>query len=115
MLDMYPNEISMKKVVDGSSKTLHVGETHGVNSNEDGCGDHLNWMSTWAVSSTVYGINARNVGSDWNTGCNFRSYHGGGSFFLFVDGSVHYLNEAIDLWAFGYLGDRNDGQVIPSY
>ena len=114
MLDMFPNEISMRKVTDGASKTIHVGETHGVSEQgEDGCGDHLNWMGTWAVSSTVWGINARNVGSDWNTGCNFRSRHNGGAFFLYVDGSVHFLEEAIDLWAFGYLGDWNDGQVAP--
>ena len=112
MLDMFPNKISMKKVLDGASKTLHVGETHGVSSEEeDGCGDHLNWMSTWAVSSTVWGINARNVGSAWNTGCNFRSRHTGGAYFLYVDGSVHFLDETIDLWVFGSLGDRKDGQV----
>lgn len=113
MLDMFPNKISMRKVLDGSSKTLHVGETHGVaGEGADGCGDHLNWMSTWAVSSTVHGINARGVGSGWNTGCNFRSYHTGGAYFVYVDGSVHFLNDTIDLWAFGYLGDRADGEAL---
>jgi prepilin-type N-terminal cleavage/methylation domain-containing protein/prepilin-type processing-associated H-X9-DG protein len=112
MLDMYPNKISPRQVTDGASKTIHVGETHGVNSNGDGCEDHLNWMSSWAVSSTVYGINARNVGRTWQDGCNFRSYHSGGAYFVFVDGSVHFLSEAIDLWTFGYLGDRNDDRTV---
>jgi prepilin-type N-terminal cleavage/methylation domain-containing protein/prepilin-type processing-associated H-X9-DG protein len=115
MLDMFPNRISMKDVEDGASNTIHVGETHGVNANGDGCGDQLNWMSTWAVSSTVYGINAQNVGSTWQDGCNFRSYHPGGAHFLFVDGSVHFLSETVDLWTFGYLGARNDGQAVSGY
>ncbi len=116
MLDMYPNKISMRKVTDGASRTIHVGETHGVvGKGKDGCGDHMNWMSTWAVSSTVHGINARGVGTEWNTGCNFRSYHGGGAFFVYVDGSVHFLTETIDLWVFGYLGDRADGQAMQDY
>src|SRR5262249_43919598 len=75
MLDMFPNDMSMRKVKDGASNTLHVGETHGVNNSGDGCGDYLQWMSTWAVSTTVYGINAKNVGKDWQAGCNYRSYH----------------------------------------
>lgn len=115
MLDMFPNEISALDVPDGTSHTLHVGETHGMNQNGDGCRDYLNWMSDWAVSSTVYGINADNVGSTWQDGCNFRSYHSGGANFLFVDGSVHFLVETIDLRTFGHLGARNDGQVLGEY
>ena len=115
MLDMYPNGYDVASCRDGTSNTLLVGETHGVNSNGDGCGDHMNWMSTWSVSSTVYGINANNVGSGWGDGCNFRSYHPGGASFVYVDGSVHFLSETIDLWSFGYLGARNDGEVVGSY
>ncbi len=115
MLDMYPNDISLKKVKDGASNTLHVGETHGVNSNGDGCGDYMQWMSTWAVSTTVYGINAQNVGKDWQAGCNFRSYHLGGAQFVFVDGSVHFISQAVNLRTFAYLGARNDGQPVGEY
>ncbi|MDZ4783554.1 MAG: DUF1559 domain-containing protein [Planctomycetia bacterium] len=115
MLDMFPNDISLKKVKDGASNTLHVGETHGVNIDGDGCGDYMQWMSTWAVSSTVYGINAQKVGRDWQAGCNFRSYHQGGAQFVFVDGSVHFIAQAVDLRTFGYLGSRNDGQPLGQY
>ena len=113
MLDMYPNEITVAKVTDGTSNTLHVGETHGVDGGLDGCGDRMHWMGTWAMSSTVYGINAVDVGTDWRGGgCNFRSYHPGGAHFVFVDASVHFLQESIDLWTFGYLGNRYDGQTL---
>jgi prepilin-type processing-associated H-X9-DG protein len=113
MLDMYPNDISVKKVEDGTSHTLHIGETHGVDGSGDGCQDRMQWMGTWAVASTVYGINAVDVGTTWQGGgCNFRSRHPGGALFVFVDGSVHFISEDIELWAFSYLGNRKDGQVI---
>jgi len=115
MLDMFPNDISLSKVKDGASNTLHVGETHGVNSNGDGCQDYMQWMSTWAVASTVYGINARNVGTTWQDGCNFRSYHQGGAQFVLVDGSVHFISEVVDLRTFAFLGSRNDGQPLGAF
>lgn len=115
MLDMYPNAYTSAAVRDGASNTIFVGETHGVNSNGDGCGDHMNWMSTWCVATTAYGINASNVGSTWQDGCNFRSYHQSGANFVFVDGSVKFLNETINLRTFGWLGNRKDGQSPTGY
>ena len=112
MMDMFPNELRISMVLDGTSHTLHVGETHGVNGGLDGCGDRMQWMGTWAVASTVYGINAVDVGTTWRGGgCNFRSYHPGGANFLFVDGSVRWLPDSIDLRVFGYLGNRRDEQA----
>ena len=43
--------------------------------------------------------------------CTF-SWHSGGAFFGFVDGSVHFLAESLDLRIFALLGDRLDGQII---
>jgi prepilin-type N-terminal cleavage/methylation domain-containing protein/prepilin-type processing-associated H-X9-DG protein len=42
----------------------------------------------------------------------FRSQHPGGANFLFVDGSVHFLKEGIDLATYRALGTRSDGEVI---
>ena len=115
MLDMYPNQIETAHVRDGTAHTLHVGEITGLNRRGDGCGVHgqnqIGWMSTWCTATTVFGINARNIGGTWQDGCaSFRSHHIGGCLFVFVDGSVHFLGEDIDLRTFGYLGHRNDGQ-----
>ncbi len=120
MLDMYPNGYNMASVRDGSSNTIFVGEGHGLNANGDGCGvqneDQLGWMSTWAVATTVFGINMQNIGGTWQDGCvSYRSYHSGGCNFVYVDGSVHFLNETINPRAFSYLGARNDRQVIEEY
>jgi prepilin-type N-terminal cleavage/methylation domain-containing protein len=46
--------------------------------------------------------------------CTF-SWHVNGAFFGFVDGSVHFLNEDLDLRTFALLGDRMDGEVTPIF
>jgi hypothetical protein len=120
MLDMYPNGYSTSDVRDGTTNTLFVGEITGLNSNGDGCGlaghDQLGWMSTWCVATTVFGINHQGTGGKWHDGCvSFRSHHPGGCHFVLVDGSVHFLSETIDLRTFGYLGGRNDGEVLGTW
>jgi prepilin-type processing-associated H-X9-DG protein len=128
MLDMWANKIGMKKVTDGSSNTLHVGETHGAdwNANQPGCFSSNGWMSSWAVASTVWGINTDYLailGWDATThdrynftaGCNFRSRHPSGSHFLYVDSSVAFLTDDISLTLLANLGARNDGNVGETY
>jgi prepilin-type N-terminal cleavage/methylation domain-containing protein/prepilin-type processing-associated H-X9-DG protein len=120
VLDMYPDARSMARITDGSSNTLLVGETHGLDQYGDGAGEEMNWMSGWAVATTVWGINTQGVGqltksgNIWNTfqGLSFRSRHPGGAQFVYCDGSVHFLQESIDLRLFSYLGARNDGQSV---
>ncbi len=40
------------------------------------------------------------------------SWHPGGALFGYVDGSVHFLTENLDLRLFWLLGDRLDGEVM---
>jgi prepilin-type processing-associated H-X9-DG protein len=46
--------------------------------------------------------------------CAF-SWHDGGAYFSFGDGSVHWLNEDIDWNTYTYLGTKDDGNVIGDY
>jgi len=53
-----------------------------------------------------------------NNGCtNFaaRSQHTGGAHFTFVDGSVHFISESIDLDVYHALGTRNGMEVVGEF
>ena len=43
--------------------------------------------------------------------CTF-SWHPGGAYFAFVDGSVRFLSENLELRTFWLLGDRMDAALI---
>ena len=58
-------------------------------------------------------------GSNWGSRCayanvGFKSYHAGGANFLFVDGSVHFLKQTINIFTYCALGSRAAGEVISS-
>jgi prepilin-type processing-associated H-X9-DG protein len=86
----------------------------------------MQWMSTWSVASTVWGINTDYVSRlglspaehkeyNYELGCNFRSRHTGGAYFLFVDGHVEFLFDDINPVVLANFGDRNDGRVGEAY
>jgi prepilin-type N-terminal cleavage/methylation domain-containing protein len=53
--------------------------------------------------------------SDRDESLGFGSYHPGICQFVFCDGSVHALPNAITPFTLALLAQRNDGQVIPEY
>ena len=63
----------------------------------------MHWMATFSVASTVWGINddymarlglnpASHAENNYLIGCNFRSLHVGGAFFLFCGRRGHLSN-----------------------
>ena len=122
LLDMWPNKYATTHIPDGTSHTIHVGETHWAEpgSRLSGCSNQMHWMSSWSVASTVWGINENYIARipalasdnlNWAAGCNFRSFHPGGAHFLMADASVQFLQESISPAALAYLGARNDGNT----
>jgi prepilin-type N-terminal cleavage/methylation domain-containing protein/prepilin-type processing-associated H-X9-DG protein len=131
MFTRFGAQINFAEVRDGTSNTLLVGE-----SLPDQNGDMLSnggwfWQNGGnCTGTTIIPINYRSDADDgqankcadpersvynWNVSFGFKSRHSGGANFVFVDGSVHFLNQAIDNQVYQYLGCRNDGQPIGDY
>jgi prepilin-type N-terminal cleavage/methylation domain-containing protein/prepilin-type processing-associated H-X9-DG protein len=115
-------KINMASVTDGLSNTILIGESK---PNEH---DHLAQNMWWDFNggqshcTTIIPINYRSDGKNWcsppetfygnwNVSWGFKSYHTGGTNFVFGDGSVHFITQSIDHRTYQLLGCRNDGQT----
>jgi prepilin-type N-terminal cleavage/methylation domain-containing protein/prepilin-type processing-associated H-X9-DG protein len=119
--------IKMSMVTDGTSNTLLIGETLPATD------DHISrgWFSAYGAQfvSTKVPINwpiqfnpdpaspytfpdCTHFRANHSVSWGFRSYHSHGANFCFVDGSIHFISEGIDMRTFQLLGVRNDGQAV---
>jgi prepilin-type N-terminal cleavage/methylation domain-containing protein/prepilin-type processing-associated H-X9-DG protein len=55
---------------------------------------------------------ATRASDNWGITFGFKSRHPGGTNFVFADGSVHFIQENIDMKTYQLLGCRNDGQPV---
>ena len=119
--------VRLQDVLDGTSKTIAVGEAAYVYSAD--LKDYPIWMGTAKEDGSILfktesPINCNISGKrvfpmskeeiDQMTGdddCAF-SWHMNGAFFGFVDGSVRFLTETVEKRFFAVLGNRSDGEVI---
>ncbi|WP_449301099.1 DUF1559 family PulG-like putative transporter [Posidoniimonas corsicana] len=120
--------VKIANVLDGTSKTIAIGEAAYFPDRksfpiwlgtdiEDGA---VLFKTLEAINCNAGGVRsfpmtdsdrARLPGGSATDDCAF-SWHQGGAFFGFVDGSVHFLTEDTDLRIFWLLGDRMDGEVF---
>ena len=116
----------MGDILDGTSKTLLIGEigeslnvTPGsvsrgyalwIGDCPDGNYLHPDWGGTARLAAADHPINC--AVTDWKSNDSFGSYHRGGAQFVFCDGSVRFLPEAINAATYANLANRNDGQAI---
>jgi hypothetical protein len=131
VIDFVPKEaysrVRIQDVLDGTSKTIFVGEAaYFVRSaafpiwmgiyGDDGT---VMFETEDAINCNISGARVFPLSSDEidrmpdaePDDCAF-SWHTGGAFFAFVDGSARFLSENIELRTFWLLGDRMDDQVI---
>jgi prepilin-type processing-associated H-X9-DG protein len=120
--------VTLAKVVDGTSRTLLVGEMdYGLVNLSWGCkppGTSRWGQTRWAAAypgvtwgSALAPINSERIatltaGIFPDEAEAFRSDHSGGVHFAFVDGSVRFLNEDIDLTIYRALATRDGSETI---
>lgn len=122
-LHFLPQFTKINDITDGLTKTIFFGEVLPA------CEVHNS--SGWIASNngqgstkTIVPINFDtcesknlkkppcNLWCNWRTAWGFKSRHPGGAQFLYGDGSVHFLPDAIDHWTYQYLGSIRDGNIV---
>jgi prepilin-type N-terminal cleavage/methylation domain-containing protein/prepilin-type processing-associated H-X9-DG protein len=120
-------QVSMDDCLDGTSHTLFVGE-RGV---LDGPPSLFHFLGRWCCNTGTWppsGTGDILIGTDefkpgtpeinlahgygHTHGDHFWSYHAGGANFVYVDGSLHFLEYDIAPEAFRTLFSRNGGEVV---
>jgi prepilin-type N-terminal cleavage/methylation domain-containing protein/prepilin-type processing-associated H-X9-DG protein len=122
------SRVRIKDVTDGTSKTICIGEAayfargasfpiwagiYGDDGSvmfetQDAINCNMNGVRSFPLSSDQLDQLPQGIETD---DCAF-SWHTGGAYFAFVDGSVHFLNENMELRMFWLMGDRMDDEVI---
>jgi prepilin-type N-terminal cleavage/methylation domain-containing protein len=119
---------TMADVTDGLSNTIFFGErltkcsdhAHNgwyITNNGDGICTTLipiNYDTCHDVNFNyaAAGLTQCNRQCTWNTEFGFRSKHPGGSQFVLGDGSVRFISQTIDMWAYQYLGAKAEGKPV---
>ena len=135
----WKSRTSMKSVIDGTSKTLLIGEKHvnpqqmghfsvgSVAYNDNSCySDDHPWSNgrvagTYTDSDgTLYrfplAASPDEPFQNNNTNMTFGSWHSGGVCqFVMCDGSVHGIDPEVDDRALTLWANRKDGQVTPNF
>ncbi|TWT30023.1 DUF1559 domain-containing protein [Blastopirellula retiformator] len=119
-----------RDVIDGTSNTMAVGERTqtlprtteqtstqwaGASHGEE---DDSGYRGSLEVAGcTGYPLNEPYVDgvTNWQYKHWFRSFHPGGAQFAFVDGSVHFIADTIDMTTYRNLSNRHDGAVLGQY
>jgi prepilin-type processing-associated H-X9-DG protein len=109
MFGRHAKGFSFKKVGDGLSKTLMVGEAL-----PSQCIYQCAHCPNFPISGTSIPLNTFETGLVFGThvrACGFKSMHPGGANFAFGDGSVQFLQESIDYRLYNEIGTRAGSEV----
>jgi prepilin-type processing-associated H-X9-DG protein len=115
-------------ITDGTSNTLAMGEqTLDLYNGVTSAWAYSGWASigidpvgNWNTTFPAQGLNIWQYGTNPATAIygrraswyNAASLHTGGVNFLYADGSVHFINESVDVPTLTYMSRMADGQVI---
>ena len=115
--------VTLKKIEDGTSKTIALGESAYVPAQNNwpvwigGVGsDESALFKTQPPSVINCSIGPKVYGGQViDDDCAFGWHSGDGAQFVFADGSVHFLSKSIEWITYQNLGDRADGQTIGTF
>lgn len=100
--------VPLSAITDGTSHTLLIGEAPE--------GLHSLWISVKNVFDQSAPINTPATFAPesvfWDFGQEINSYHSGGAFALFADGSVRFLSESMNNSTLAAICSRAGGEVI---
>jgi prepilin-type N-terminal cleavage/methylation domain-containing protein/prepilin-type processing-associated H-X9-DG protein len=104
--------VRLREVRDGTSSTIFVGERCVVVAG----GESYGWWA-WGPETIVSAGNGFHDGhpDEQESASHWWSQHPGGANFLFVDGSVHFLDYGIDPVAFVGLGTKDGGEIVEGF
>ena len=112
--------VKNKQITDGLSHTIFMGEVRVQ------CSQHAAEGWAWTHSgngliSTLVPINYDSCSDNaaagcgywgtWSSSLGFKSSHPGGAHFVMGDGSVQFLQDSIDMWAYNVLGAKASNEV----
>lgn len=111
------------RIIDGLAATLMVGERYTPNADGPGSVGHGTWVGVpdcssaaglaMALGDTAVRLNAGSRQRAQTTG--FGSAHSGGAHFGLADGSVRFLNDAIDIQLYRDLSTIDDGRKYEGF
>ncbi len=119
-------KLAIKDVTDGLNKTIAIGESAYFKEPEfekwpfwiGGVVQDESTLFKTNESNPINGAISSKSVANFNQAtddeCAF-SWHIGGVFFAFADGSVHFLSESLDLVTYRNLGNIADGNVVSDF
>ena len=107
-------KMTLRLITDGTSNTFMIGEDVPSRSAWTAWmfGNHGSGTCSIPPNSPGAPANA-SEDSSWSENYSFRSKHPGGLSFAFADGSVHFIDQAIDLSTYRALATVSGGENVP--
>jgi prepilin-type N-terminal cleavage/methylation domain-containing protein len=108
---IFEKGIALAQITDGASQTILIGESPE--------GMFAQWMNVRNLFDQAAPINSPATFAPqyvfFDYGQEINSYHRGGAFALFADGSVHFLAETLDKKTLAALCSREGGETVSGF